>query len=66
VALARLALTTAALWVLDEPGSNLDAQGQGLLAALLQEHLAGGGAAVVAIHQGLDLPAAQLRSLTLQ
>jgi heme exporter protein A len=66
VALARLALTTAALWVLDEPGSNLDAQGQGLLAALLQEHLSGGGAAVVAIHQGLDLPAAQLRSLTLQ
>ena len=66
VALARLALTAAALWVLDEPGSNLDAQGQGLLLGLLQEHLTGGGAAVVAIHQGLDLPAAQLRSLTLQ
>jgi heme exporter protein A len=66
VALARLALTAAALWVLDEPASNLDAQGQGLLLGLLQEHLSSGGAAVVAIHQGLDLPAAQLRSLTLQ
>jgi heme exporter protein A len=66
VALARLALTATSLWVLDEPGSNLDAQGQGLLLGLLQEHLTGGGAAVVAIHQGLDLPAAQLRSLTLQ
>jgi len=66
VALARLVLTGGALWVLDEPGSNLDASGQAVLLGLLQQHLAAGGAAVVATHQGLDLPAAQLRSLTLQ
>jgi heme exporter protein A len=66
VALARLTLTGGALWVLDEPGSNLDARGQGLLMALIAEHLAGGGAAVVATHRALDLPAAQLRVLTLQ
>jgi heme exporter protein A len=66
VALARLMLTGGALWVLDEPGSNLDAPGQVVLRGLLHEHLAAGGVAVVATHQGLDLPAGQLRTLTLQ
>jgi heme exporter protein A len=66
VALARLTLTGGALWLLDEPSSNLDARGQGLLLELIGEHLGAGGAAVVATHQGLDLPAAQLRSLILQ
>ena len=66
VALARLALTGGSLWVLDEPGSNLDARGQAVLVELLDGHLRAGGAAVVATHRMLDLPAAQLRSLTLQ
>jgi heme exporter protein A len=65
VALARLLLTGGALWVLDEPGSNLDARGQALLLELIGGHLNAGGAAVVATHQTLGLPAAQLRSLTL-
>jgi heme exporter protein A len=66
VALARLVLSDAALWLLDEPASNLDAQGQGLLRELLGAHLHAGGAAVVATHQPLELPAPQLRCLTLQ
>jgi heme exporter protein A len=66
VALARLTLTGGALWLLDEPASNLDARGQALLLELIREHLGAGGAAVVATHQGLDLPTEQLRSLTLQ
>jgi len=66
VALARLTLIGGALWLLDEPTSNLDALGQVLLLELIEKHLAAGGAAVVATHQGLDLPQAQLRSLTLQ
>ena len=66
VALARLMLTGGCLWLLDEPASNLDARGQVLLLELIGEHLGEGGAAVVATHQGLGLPAAQLRSLTLQ
>jgi heme exporter protein A len=66
VALARLALTGGALWVLDEPGSNLDERGQAVLAELIEGHLRAGGAAVVATHRLLDLPAAQLQSLTLQ
>ena len=66
VALARLTLMGAALWILDEPGSNLDAAGQGLLRRLLQRHLHAGGAAVVATHQALGLDGDILRSLRLQ
>jgi heme exporter protein A len=66
VALARLALTGGSLWVLDEPGSNLDASGHTLLLELIEAHLQSGGVAVVATHRALELPAAQLRSLTLQ
>ena len=35
VALARLTLTGGSLWILDEPGSNLDARGQALLIELI-------------------------------
>jgi heme exporter protein A len=65
VALARLVLREAALWILDEPGSNLDEGGQALLVQLLDAHLRGGGTAVVATHQPLALPSSQLHPLLL-
>ena len=66
VALARLPLMDAALWLLDEPGSNLDAAGQSLLAQLLGEHTSAGGVAVVATHQALELPSSAQRCVNLQ
>jgi heme exporter protein A len=66
VALARLMLLGGALWILDEPGSNLDARGQTLVCDILLQHLQSGGAAVVATHQPLGLPSGQLRELALQ
>jgi heme exporter protein A len=66
VALARMALMGGALWIMDEPGSNLDSRGHTLVLELLQSHLMGGGAAVVATHHELGLPTAQLRALALQ
>lgn len=66
VALARLTLMNASLWILDEPGSNLDSAGQQLLHDLLERHLHSGGAAVVATHQELRLEAGRLESLSLQ
>jgi heme exporter protein A len=66
VALARVVLTGAALWLLDEPGSNLDAAGHGLLAELVSAHAGAGGVALVATHQPLELPAGAQRSLTLR
>ena len=49
-ALARLLLSEADLWLLDEPYSNLDTEGVELVDRLLVSHLESGGAAVVATH----------------
>jgi heme exporter protein A len=49
-ALARLLLSEAELWLLDEPYSNLDTEGVELVDRLLLTHLADGGSAVVATH----------------
>ena len=56
VALARLMLSSARLWLLDEPFNALDDEGQDLVRSMLGEHLAAGGAAVCATHQPLGLP----------
>lgn len=54
VGLARLAMCPRPLWLLDEPTTALDTDGQRLFAGLLDAHLARGGCAVVATH--LDFP----------
>ena len=65
VALARVLLLDCALWLLDEPTSNLDARGQEMFGQILHAHLERGGLAVVATHQALPLPAARLQNLEL-
>lgn len=57
VALARMLLSRAPLWLMDEPYTNLDAAGRGLVAELLEEHLGTGGMAAVASHQSLGVRA---------
>lgn len=52
-ALARLLLTPAQLWLLDEPYSNLDFEGLALVDSLLEEHLADGGACIMSTHVSL-------------
>ena len=54
-ALARLAVSRAALWLLDEPTTHLDAQGQRVVAALIDAQLARGGAVVAASHLPLGV-----------
>lgn len=49
-ALARLLLSNARLWMLDEPYSNLDMDGVELVDRLLIQHLEQGGSAIVATH----------------
>ena len=48
--LARVLLGNALVWLLDEPYTNLDTQGQAYLNACLDTHLATGGIAVIASH----------------
>jgi len=50
VALARLLLVPAALWLLDEPYANLDREGIELVNRLLDHHARRGGAALITSH----------------
>jgi heme exporter protein A len=51
--LARVAGSGAPLWLLDEPLNGLDSDGAERLIAVVQRHLAAGGAALIASHQPL-------------
>ena len=57
VAMARVLACGAALWLLDEPYTNLDTAGAGLLSELLVDHVAGGGLALVVAHHDLNVAA---------
>jgi heme exporter protein A len=61
VALARLSLWGARLWLLDEPVANLDGAGQVQVVASLVAHLESGGSAILSTHQPLPLPDARCR-----
>jgi heme exporter protein A len=65
VALARMLLANAPLWMMDEPFTNLDSAGQALVVELIAEHLATGGLCVAASHQNIEL-AAPTNRITLQ
>ncbi len=54
VALARLVLSSAPLWLMDEPFTNLDRGGQALVNELVAEHIGGGGLCMLASHRDVD------------
>lgn len=60
LALARLLVTPKKLWLMDEPFSNLDQEGQAWLWRLVQDHLQQGGMVVLSSHQALSLEAQPL------
>lgn len=63
LALARLAIAGAPVWLLDEPAVSLDEDGVGLLMAMIGRHRARGGLVVVATHQPTGLPDARTVNL---
>jgi heme exporter protein A len=65
LALARLLLAQATLWILDEPVTNLDSAGIDLVEELVHEHMRRGGLAIAAAHQRLLDDAPSLRRLEL-
>lgn len=65
VALARLLLSPAPLWILDEPITNLDVAGIAAVEALMANHLDGGGMILTAAHQTLLAGHAGVRNLQL-
>jgi heme exporter protein A len=65
VALARLILSNAPLWVLDEPFTALDVGAVDLLETLIAEHVAHGGIVVLTTHQEVGLTSGQVERLHL-
>ncbi len=63
--LARLWLSPAPLWLLDEPYANLDLDGIELVNRMVQAHLRGGGAALVTTHGAYAAPPVRTRMLVL-
>ncbi len=55
LALARLALVTRPIWLLDEPSAGLDAASQKLLISLMRQHLKSDGIIIAATHVSLGL-----------
>jgi heme exporter protein A len=55
-ALALVLGQAAPIWLLDEPLSGLDVASQDLVSELVHEHCQGGGIALIASHQPLDVP----------
>ena len=66
LSLARLWLSPAPLWLLDEPYANLDLDGINLVNRMISAHLRDGGAALVTTHGAYAAPPVQTRMLVLK
>ncbi len=65
VALARLLVSDAKLWILDEPLTALDVGAVALVQELIAEHLAKQGMVIFTTHQPLQVAGVEMRSLSL-
>ncbi|MBY0611117.1 MAG: heme ABC exporter ATP-binding protein CcmA [Beijerinckiaceae bacterium] len=61
VALAGLLCAGRPIWLLDEPTTALDADGQALAAGLFRDHCAAGGIVIAATHLPLGIGAREIR-----
>ncbi|MEO8365101.1 MAG: heme ABC exporter ATP-binding protein CcmA [Pseudoxanthomonas sp.] len=66
LSLARLWLSPAPLWLLDEPYANLDLDGINLVNRMISAHLRDGGATLVTTHGAYAAPPVQTRMLLLE
>lgn len=65
VALSRLLIGDAKLWILDEPLTALDVGAVALMQELIGEHLSNGGMTIFTTHQPLQVAGIQTRELVL-
>ena len=63
LALSRLSVRAAPLWLLDEPSVGLDSAAVSALSALIRRHRSSGGSIVLSTHQGIGLDDAQTLQL---
>lgn len=65
VALSRLLISDAPLWILDEPFVALDVAAVELLQSIIVSHVERGGMAILTTHQALPIPEEKLIRLSL-
>lgn len=65
VALTRLRLSRAPLWLLDEPAAALDTEGRDRLGDCLAGYVGGGGAVLFTAHEPLRMPGVAVRTVEL-
>lgn len=66
LSLARLWLSPAPLWLMDEPYANLDLEGIELVNRMVQAHLREGGGAMVTTHGAYAAPPVRTRLLQME
>ncbi|MBU0654264.1 MAG: cytochrome c biogenesis heme-transporting ATPase CcmA [Gammaproteobacteria bacterium] len=65
LALSRLLLSSARLWILDEPQAALDRAGIQMFESMLSEHLQRGGSAIMTSHHEVGLRGPHIQRLVL-
>lgn len=65
VGLARLYLSSAPLWILDEPFTALDKKGVAEKEVLLARHVQAGGCVILTTHHNLSIPDKKVRCINL-
>lgn len=63
-ALARLLVAYRPVWLMDEPTAALDTASERMVEGLVAGHRATGGIVIAATHQALDIPGAQMLTMT--
>jgi heme exporter protein A len=63
--LARLLVSDAKLWILDEPLTALDVGAVGLIQELISHHLAQQGMVIFTTHQSLQVAGVEMRNVLL-
>ena len=66
VALGRLLLSKSLLWILDEPFTALDVQGQAQVETMMVDHVEQGGMVILTSHHPLALKDGMLKTINLR
>jgi heme exporter protein A len=62
--LARMLLTNAKVWLMDEPTVSLDAATSDVIINAIKTHCTNGGAAIISTHIEMDIPNARILNVT--
>ncbi len=65
LALARLVVTEAKLWIMDEPFTSLDKASMAMFQRMFEQHLEAGGVIVMTSHHDIDMPDSDVQRLNL-